>query len=64
MESELLKGLTQQMQKPLDDIPAKLTENEYVIPADVVLILGNGDPQAGSKALDGFVEKVRQGVGK
>lgn len=64
MESELLKGLTQQMQKPLDDIPAKLTENEYVIPADVVLILGNGDPKEGSKALDGFVEKVRQGVGK
>lgn len=64
MESELLKGLTKQMNTPLDDIPAKLTENEYVIPADVVVILGNGDAAAGSQALDAFVEKVRQGVGK
>jgi hypothetical protein len=64
MESELLKGLNNQMQKPLDNIPAKLTENEYVIPADVVLILGNGDPKAGEQALDSFVEKVRQSVGK
>lgn len=64
MESELLKGLTKQMNTPLDDIPAKLTENEYVIPADVVLIIGNGDAKAGANALDTFVEKVRQGVGK
>jgi len=62
--SMLLDGLTKQMQKPLDNIPANLTENEYVIPADVVLIIGNGDAEAGSKALDAFVEKVRQGVGK
>lgn len=64
MESELLKGLTKQMNTPLDDIPAKLTENEYVIPADVVLIIGNGDAKAGANALDAFVEKVRQGVGE
>ena len=61
--SMLLDGLMSQMQKPLDNVPAQLTENEYVIPADVVIILGNGDAAAGSKALDAFIEKVRQGVG-
>lgn len=64
MESELLKGLTQQMNTPLDNIPARLTENEYVIPADVVVILGDGDAKAGADLLDSFVEKVRQRVGK
>ncbi len=59
MESQLLKGLLNQGQKPVDNIPAKLTENEFVIPADVVLVLGNGNPEMGAKALQAFVDKVR-----
>lgn len=58
--SQLLQGLQNQLNKPVDDIPAQLTENEFVIPADVVLILGNGDPKAGSDKLQQFVDNIRQ----
>lgn len=64
MESQLLNGMLEQTQKPVDNIPANLTENEFVIPADVVLILGNGDAQAGAQALQQMVDRIRQGVGK
>lgn len=57
--SQLLQGLTEQMQKPMDDIPARLTENEFVIPADVVIILGQGDAKAGIQQLQAFVESIR-----
>lgn len=60
--STLLQGLEQQMQKPLDNIPANLTENEFVIPADVVLILGQGDATKGSDILQQFIEQVRASV--
>lgn len=62
MSSELLKGLMEQHSKPVDNVPAKLTENEFVIPADVVLILGNGDAKTGAKKLQSFVDSVRQGM--
>ena len=62
--SALLQGLQEQMQKPVDDIPAKLTENEFVIPADVVLILGHGDAKSGANKLQSFVEQIRASVGK
>ncbi len=60
--SALLKGLQDQLQKPLDNVPAQLTENEFVIPADVVLILGNGDAKAGADKLQAIVEKIRASV--
>ena len=62
MESQLLQGLQNQMNKPVDDIPAQLTENEFVVPADVVLILGNGDAEAGSNKLQQFVDQIRASV--
>lgn len=58
-KKNLLEGLAQQGRLPVDDVPAQLTENEYVIPADVVIALGRGDVQAGVEFLDGLVEKVR-----
>ena len=58
--SQLLQGLTEQMQKPMDDIPARLTENEFVIPADVVADLGNGSSSAGAKQLYAMMDRVRQ----
>jgi hypothetical protein len=65
-ESSILEGLVNQAQNvPTDDVPAKLTKNEYVIPADVVITLGNGDAEAGIQMLDSLVENVRaktQGV--
>jgi hypothetical protein len=60
--SQLLQGLTEQMQKPMDDIPARLTENEFVIPADVVLIIGQGDAKAGANQLQQIVDQIRASV--
>lgn len=42
-----------------DAIPAKLSNSEYIIPADVVSKLGDGASSAGGKALDHMVHKVR-----
>jgi hypothetical protein len=39
---------------------AALATGEYVIPADVVSALGNGDNDAGAKVLEQFVARVRQ----
>ena len=40
--------------------PAALSDGEYVIPADVVSHLGNGNSDAGAKVLDTFLTKVRK----
>jgi hypothetical protein len=42
-----------------DSVPAMLASGEFVIPADVVSGLGNGDNDAGAKVLDGFMAEVR-----
>lgn len=47
-----------------DEIPAVLSDGEYVIPAHVVSALGNGSNDAGAKALDALQENVRLHVGK
>lgn len=39
--------------------PARLSEGEYVMPADVVSGLGNGSTQAGANALDQMSQRVR-----
>jgi len=39
--------------------PAALASGEFVVPADVVSFLGNGDNDAGAKVLQQMVEKVR-----
>ena len=39
--------------------PAALSDGEYVITADVVSHLGNGNSDAGAKVLDGFMKDVR-----
>ena len=42
-----------------DKIPAMLSEDEYVIPADTVSHLGDGSPTKGAKTLDRLVSSVR-----
>jgi len=42
-----------------DDIPARLANGEYVLSADVVSGLGNGDNGSGAKVLDNFVHSLR-----
>jgi hypothetical protein len=40
--------------------PAKLSHGEFVVPADVVSHLGNGNSDAGAKKLYSMMDKVRQ----
>lgn len=42
-----------------DKVPALLSDGEYVIPADVVAHLGDGNNNAGAKKLDVFLARVR-----
>ena len=42
-----------------DSIPAMLANGEFVIPADVVSNLGNGDNSSGAKVLDKFMQVIR-----
>ena len=50
-----------------DDLPmnignkpiAAVSQDEYIIPADVVSMLGDGSSDAGSKQLDGMLDRIR-----
>ena len=43
-----------------DSVPAMLATGEFVIPADVVSSLGNGDNDAGAHILDEFLATIRE----
>lgn len=47
-----------------DDIPAKLSDGEYVFDAGSVSMLGNGSNDAGARALDELRANLRKHVGK
>lgn len=47
-----------------DHVDAKLSPGEYVIDAETVAMLGNGDNDAGARALDTMRENVRKHKGK
>jgi hypothetical protein len=65
MDARYMKGPGDGMS---DSIPAKidgeqnaaLATGEFVIPADVVSFLGNGDSDAGAKMLQEMVDRIRQ----
>lgn len=40
--------------------PAALSEGEYVIPADVVSMLGDGSTEAGARILDQLIKDIRK----
>lgn len=42
-----------------DHIDAKLSDGEFVLPADIVSSLGDGNNNAGAKKLDAFMKSVR-----
>jgi len=46
-----------------DDIPAYLSDGEYVIDAETVAMLGDGSNRAGADKLDGFRKNVRMHKG-
>lgn len=43
--------------------PARLSDGEFVVPADVVSHLGNGSTQAGARQLHGMMDRVRMARG-
>jgi hypothetical protein len=43
-----------------DNVPALLSEGEYVIPADVVSDLGDGNSKAGAKRLNQLILEIRR----
>ncbi len=47
-----------------DTIDAKLSNNEYVMDAETVALLGNGSPEAGAKKLDELRANLRKHKGK
>ena len=46
-----------------DSIPAELSDGEYVIDAETVVLLGDGSSKAGAKALDDFRANIRKHKG-
>ena len=47
-----------------DDIPAMLSDGEYVMDAETVSLLGDGSTKAGAKKLDDFRVKIRKQKGR
>lgn len=47
-----------------DDIPAQLSDGEYVMDAETVALLGNGSTKAGAKRLDDFRVNIRKHKGR
>lgn len=64
-EGRYLRGKTDGMADEVDATidgkePAKLSDGEFVIPADVVSHLGNGNSEAGAKLLQEMMARVRK----
>ena len=54
-------GMADQIPATIDNMqPAALSDGEFVIPADVVSHLGNGNSDAGAQNLYGMMERVRR----
>ena len=47
-----------------DDVPAMLSRGEYVIDAETMALLGNGDPMAGADKMDQWRVNVRKHKGR
>ena len=53
-------GMADKLNTSIDDTqPAKLSHGEFVVPADVVSHLGNGNSDAGAKKLYQMMDKIR-----
>jgi hypothetical protein len=42
-----------------DAVPARLSDGEYIVPSEVVSMLGDGSSRAGGKELDKMVTAIR-----
>jgi hypothetical protein len=54
-------GMADQIPATIDNRqPAALSDGEFVLPADVVSHLGNGNSDAGAKQLYGMMDRIRK----
>jgi hypothetical protein len=54
-------GMADQIPATINDMqPARLSHGEFVVPADVVSHLGNGNSDAGAKELESMMDRVRK----
>jgi hypothetical protein len=54
-------GMADEIPATIEDTqPAALSDGEFVVPADVVSGLGNGNSDAGAKVLYSMMDRVRQ----
>lgn len=58
MSDSISAQIDGQGQRPNE--PIRVTDGEYIVPADAVSHIGNGSSNAGAKKLDGMVSKVRK----
>tara|TARA_R110002126_G_scaffold75684_1_gene188780 strand:+ start:41 stop:1303 length:1263 start_codon:yes stop_codon:yes gene_type:complete len=61
LETGMGDGMSDDIESSIDgEQPAALSENEFVIPADVVSHLGNGSSDAGAEQLYAMMDRVRK----
>ena len=61
LETNMGDGMSDDIPSSIDgEQPAALSENEFVIPADVVSHLGNGSSDAGAEQLYAMMDRVRK----
>jgi len=54
-------GMADQIPATIDNRqPAALSDGEFVLPADVVSHLGNGNSEAGAQQLYGMMDRIRK----
>jgi len=53
-------GLEDAIPASLEGEPAALSDGEFIIPADVVAMIGDGSTDAGARRLQGIIAQVRQ----
>ena len=55
------KGMDDTVPAMIDgETPAALSEGEFVVPADVVSMLGDGNTAAGAEVLQGLIDSIRK----
>jgi hypothetical protein len=62
--AQMAEGGLAQSDGRSDDVPAMLSSGEYVIDAETMALLGNGDPMAGADKMDQWRVNVRKHKGR
>ena len=61
LETGMGDGMSDDIPSSIDgEQPARLSENEFVVPADVVSHIGNGSSDAGAEQLYNMMDRIRE----